>query len=98
MSARPGMADGRAFGLAPYFGAAVVNAHLMDHFGVSDAAAYRQALYLRGSDITKTLFEESYRAMDPVDQGCLNSQQPAPSNARPRTSPGSLDVSFASVH
>ena len=64
------MADGRAFGLAPYVPAGDLNAYLMTALDVKDNATYREAIIFQGQTLSDLFLEDSASNIEPISRAC----------------------------
>lgn len=70
MTSRPGMADGRAFGLAPYLPVEQVEDAIMAQNNIKSYEQYREFLYKKGAELMEKFRHQASKDVDAIDRGC----------------------------
>ena len=80
MSAIPGMADGRALGLAPYMNSSEINNKLQATTKLANGQKYREYLQQNQTNVLK--FYDDQLAVPPVDFWCPSNSQANVTNVK----------------
>ena len=67
---RPGVSDGRAFGLDPYRPVGTIDAKVLQDNNIPDATAYRRFIKEHGAQLVDTFRRSAFRNQELVDFGC----------------------------
>lgn len=67
---RPGVSDGRAFGLDPYRPVGAIDAKVLHDNRITDATAYRRFIKEHGAQLVDTFRRAAYGSQELVDFGC----------------------------